>query len=57
MITKALRNGELDNSAKLITAQDKLSKQVRTAAADLGLTITSRLKLIIPESVENYVEL
>ena len=57
MITKALRNGELDNSAKLITAQDKLYKQVRTAAADLGLTITSRLKLIIPESVENYVEL
>lgn len=57
MITRALRKGELDNSAKLITAQDKLYKQVRTAAADLGLTITSRLKLIIPESVENYVEL
>lgn len=57
LVTKAIQKGEIENSAKLITAQDKLYKQVRTAAVDLGLTITSRLKLIIPEPVTDDVEL
>lgn len=57
LITKALNKGQIEETAKLITAQDKLYKQVRTSASDLGLTITSRLKVVIPDPVNNYVEL
>lgn len=57
LLTTALRKGELENSAKLVTTQDKLASQLRRLAADLGLTITSRCKLVIPEATNNYVEL
>lgn len=57
LVTKAMQKGEIEETAKLITAQDKLYKQVRVAAADLGLTITSRCKLVVPEAPERYVEL
>lgn len=57
LVTKAIQRGEVENSAKLITAQDKLYKQVRVAAADLGLTITSRCKLVVPNAPQSYVDL
>lgn len=57
LITVALNEGDFENTAKLITAQDKLYKQVRTAATDLGLTITSRCKVVIPKAPESYAEL
>lgn len=34
---------------KLVTSQDKLFKQCRSAASDLGLTISSRCKLVMPK--------
>lgn len=37
---------------KLVSARDKFSKECRSHASDLGLTITSRLKLVIPETKE-----
>ena len=57
LLTKALQKGELENAAKLVTTQDKLANQLRKTAADLGLTITSRCKLVVPEASNNYVEL
>lgn len=57
LITKALQKGDLENAAKLVTTQDKLHKQVRTAASDLGLTITSRCKLQVPDAPDSYAEL
>lgn len=57
LLTKALQRGDVEESAKLVTTQDKLYKQVRMAAADLGLTITSRCKLTIPNAPQSYVEL
>jgi P27 family predicted phage terminase small subunit len=57
LLTIALQRGEVEETAKLITAQDKLFKQVRVSAADLGLTITSRCKLVVPDNVNGYVEL
>ncbi|MEH6848573.1 phage terminase small subunit P27 family [Bacillus pseudomycoides] len=36
----------------LLVNQDKLFKQCRQAASDLGLTITSRCKLVIPKGGE-----
>jgi len=49
MIDNALRGNKIEKSTELIKTQDRLFKQVRTAAADLGLTITSRVKLVVPK--------
>ena len=57
LLTKALQRGAVEESSKLVVTQDKLYKQVRMAAADLGLTITSRCKLTIPNAPQKYVEL
>ena len=57
LITKALKKGDIEKTSKLVTTQDKLFKQVRTTASDLGLTITSRCKLVVPEPQQSYVEL
>lgn len=37
---------------ELLKAQDKLFKQCRAAASDLGLTISSRCKLVVPKPQE-----
>ena len=39
-----------------MTLQDKSFKQCRACANDLGLTITSRCKLILPKTPENPKE-
>ena len=58
LLTKALQDKDLEGAAKLATTQDKLAKQVRQFASDLGLTLTSRCKLIIPDAPDNgYVDL
>ena len=38
--------------SELLINQDKLFKQCRSAASDLGLTIASRCRLVIPKSSE-----
>lgn len=49
----------LENPALLITdkdivmTQDRLFKQCRAAASDLGLTISSRCKLVVPKREDN----
>lgn len=40
----------------IVTTQDKLFKQSRVAAGDLGLTISSRCKLTIPKPTEDKQE-
>lgn len=57
LIMKALKDDDIIEASKFINIQDKLFKQVRTAAGDLGLTITSRCKLVVPNPPEKYVEL
>ena len=37
---------------RLINMQDKVFKQARSAAGDIGLTITSRCKLVMPKSIK-----
>lgn len=50
---KKLRRKEIKEDPDLyeqwIKVQDKLFRQARTAAGDLGLTISSRCRLIVPE--------
>ena len=40
---------DVDTLSKWSNLQDKFFKQCRTCASDLGLTISSRCKLVIPE--------
>lgn len=55
-LTKQLnKKGVMDDPDildKYIRNQDKAFKQCRAAAGDLGLTITSRAKLVVPESAK-----
>lgn len=56
-VTQLLADAMLDADrlkeyTALLTAQDKLFKQCRAAAADLGLTITSRCRLVVPKPEE-----
>jgi P27 family predicted phage terminase small subunit len=37
----------------VVSAQDKLFKQCRASATDLGLTITSRCKLVVPKKEDD----
>lgn len=41
-----------ENYEKLLTMQDKLFKQARASSSDLGLTISSRCKLVMPKEKE-----
>lgn len=51
---KQLRKKEVKNDPiryeKWLTIQDKLFKQCRASANDLGLSISSRCKLVVPET-------
>lgn len=54
LISEALAVEDLAEAERLAKTQDKFFKQVRAAASDLGLTITSRCKLVVPEPQDNY---
>ncbi len=47
---------ELDAYTKLNRTRKQLSDECRSYANDLGLTITSRLKLVIPKKEEDKKE-
>ena len=59
-LTKKLNKKEIKNDIdqldRIMTLQDKSFKQCRACANDLGLTITSRCKLILPKTPENPKE-
>lgn len=57
LISEALSMGDSIEAERLSKTQDKFFKQVRAAASDLGLTITSRCKLVVPEPPDDYVDL
>ena len=56
-VMELLAQGLISDAAALSNIKDKLFKQVRSAAADLGLTITSRCKLVVPKVNNDDVEL
>lgn len=49
LLNKATRESRISDAEKLMTMQDKAFKQCRACANDLGLTISSRCKLIAPQ--------
>lgn len=52
MLKKATKENKIIEMEKLMTMQDKAFKQCRASANDLGLTIASRCKLVMPETKE-----
>ena len=52
LLTKELKRGNIDKIEKYMSVQDKAYKQCRASANDLGLTISSRCKLVMPKSKE-----
>lgn len=49
LLTRALKENRIHDADKLTTMQDKAFKQCRASASDLGLTIASRCRLVLPE--------
>ena len=52
LLNKSIKKNNLVEMEKLTAMQDKAFKQCRASANDLGLTITSRCKLVVPEVKE-----
>ncbi|MCM3663459.1 phage terminase small subunit P27 family [Mesobacillus subterraneus] len=52
VIEEGLKTVSNASYSDLLINQDKLFKQCRSAASDLGLTISSRVRLIIPKQEE-----
>lgn len=55
-ISQAMRAGDLDKAADYTKVRDRYFKQMRACATDLGLTISSRCKLVVPEKDEQPKE-
>ena len=52
LLNSAIRKNKVAEMAQIQTMQDKAFKQVRVAASDLGLTISSRCRLVVPQAPE-----
>ena len=52
LLNSAIRKNKVAEMATIQTMQDKAFKQVRAAASDLGLTISSRCRLVVPQAPE-----
>ena len=52
LLNSAIRKNKVAEMAAIQTMQDKAFKQVRAAASDLGLTISSRCRLVVPKAPE-----
>lgn len=49
LLNKATKSNDINEMDRLMNLQDKAFKQCRASANDLGLTIASRCKLVMPE--------
>lgn len=54
--TDKILSDEFEFDEKIINAQDKYFKQCRQCANDLGLTMSSRCKLVIPKKEETKAD-
>lgn len=56
LANKALSVGDLDGAQAWSLVQDRYFKQARACATDLGLTLTSRCRLVVPEKEDRGEE-
>ena len=53
LLTGMIKKDNVDELGKVQTLQDKAFKQCQSCARDLGLTITSRCKLVVPQGEDD----
>lgn len=51
-VTVALRNGAIASAEKWSVLQDRFFKQCRRCAQELGLTVSARANIILPQTVD-----
>ena len=56
-VTKQIKAGDIKALKEMQNLQDKAFRQAQSAARDLGLTITSRCKIVVPQPLEDEEEL
>lgn len=56
LLTQEIKKEKLDKIEKYMNIQDKAFKQCRACANDLGLSISSRCKLVMPPSKKELKE-
>ena len=57
LLTSLIRKRDMSDLAKIQSLQDRAFRQCQTCANSLGLTITSRCKLVVPNNDEEDFEL
>lgn len=57
LLSQMIKKKELDDLSRIQTMQDKAFRQCQSCARDLGLTITSRCKLVVPPPPDDDDEL
>ena len=56
-VTKYIKAGDIKAIKEMQNLQDKAFRQAQSAARDLGLTITSRCRIVVPHPAEEDDEL
>lgn len=56
-VTKYIKAGDIKAIKEMQNLQDKAFRQAQSAARDLGLTITSRCRIVVPHPAEEDEEL
>lgn len=56
LIIKMIKKGDIAELGKIQALQDKAFRQCQACARDMGLTISSRAKLVMPKAVEEKDE-
>ena len=51
-VTMALRDANLDRAKECSTIQDSFFKQCRRCAQELGLTVTARANILLPQTID-----
>lgn len=51
-VDKALKDGSLANVEKWSAVQDRFFKQCRRCAQELGLTVTARANILLPQTID-----
>lgn len=51
-VTMALRNGSISSVEKWSAVQDRFFKQCRRCAQELGLTVSARANILLPQAVD-----
>jgi P27 family predicted phage terminase small subunit len=53
LLVKLIKSKDYDQLSKIQSLQDRAFRQCRQCARDLGLTVSSRCKLVVPQPLDD----